>query len=172
MSGIGRRAALGGLAGAMAAPAALAKPSGGAQIGQPAPAYSVVSFDHKEIKSQTLAGKVVVLNLWATWCVPCQHEMVAMDEYVRRTRNPDLKIFAITLDPDGNKALLDRLHSLLSFPLAAKLWSKAYPTLGGVPTSYVIDRDGVVRYAEAKAFTVQTFGAVVEPLLTAAPKTA
>jgi cytochrome c biogenesis protein CcmG/thiol:disulfide interchange protein DsbE len=168
MAVIGRRTLVGAITGALAAPGVVQAKIDKPAIGQPAPPYSVISFDRKEIKSTSLAGQVVVLNLWATWCGPCQREMAQMDAYVRRHRDPDLKIYAITLDPDGNKELLNTLTKLLSFPLAAKLWGKSYGTLGGVPTSYVIGRDGVLRYAEAAAFTEATFGAVVEPLLAAA----
>jgi len=61
--------------------------------------------------------------------------------------------------------MLKKLAAVLSYPLALRVSGGAYPILGGVPTSYVIDRSGVVRYAKANAFDEQDFDALILPLL-------
>jgi peroxiredoxin len=54
---------------------------------------------------------------------------------------------------------------VLSYPLARTFNGRGYPTLGGVPTTYVIDRKGVVRYARSGSFDAERFGEIVLPLL-------
>lgn len=60
---------------------------------------------------------------------------------------------------------LKPLQGILSYPLATNVSGRAYRQLAGVPTSYVIDRSGVVRFAAAGAFTLESFDALVTPLL-------
>lgn len=151
-------------AGTLSGPAE-AKPA----IGKPAPKFKLKTFDRKIFSSADLPGNVVVLNYWATWCAPCRHELPLMDAYVRRKGGPDLRVFAITVDDVVSDAELKPLAAALSFPLISRLDSLSYGPIGGsIPTSYVIDRQGVLRYAKAEAFTYESFEAVVSPLLKAA----
>ncbi len=142
----------------------------GQKIGQPASPFTVVTFDNQKISSEELRGKVMILNLWATWCGPCRNEMLVMDTYVRRHSGSDLKIFAITIDETATTAQLRPLAKALSFPLIRRLSGSGYGTIGGaVPTSYVIDRAGIVRLAQAGAFTAESIDQVITPLLAEPP---
>jgi thiol-disulfide isomerase/thioredoxin len=136
-------------------------------VGKTAPPFTITTFDNRKITSAELAGKVVVLNFWATWCAPCRVELPLLDAYVRRHPTDDLKLFAITTENSVPNAKLKPLASILSFPLAKSISGGGYGDLGAVPTNFVIDRAGVVRYAKAAAFDEETFNAVVAPLLAA-----
>jgi thiol-disulfide isomerase/thioredoxin len=140
------------------------------KIGKPAPPFTVVTFDHRKFSLADLAGKVVVLNFWATWCAPCRIELPMLDAYVRRHPNDDLKLFAVATENSVPDSKLKPLAAALSFPLASRISGPGYGPLGGVPTNFVIDRGGVVRHAASGAFTQSQFAAVVGPLL-AAPAT-
>ena len=138
------------------------------KVGKPAPPFTVVTFDRRTIKLADLAGKVVVLNFWATWCAPCRVELPMLDAYVRDHPSDDLKLFAVTTEGSVPDSKLRPLARVLSFPLATSISGPGYGPVGGaVPSNFVIDRAGVVRYASQGAFTKSGFAAVVGPLLAA-----
>ncbi len=137
-----------------------------AVIGQPAPKFSLTTFDHHHVKLAELAGKVIVLNYWAVWCGPCKAELPMIDAYVRKRGGDDLKVFAVTVDDTVSDNALKPLASVLSFPLVTRIDSMSYGAIdGAIPTNYVIGRDGTLRYAKAAAFSYDSFAATVEPLL-------
>ncbi len=91
-------------------------------------------------------GKVVLLNLWATWCAPCITEMPALDRLQGVLGGKDFEVLALSLDRVGAekaKAFLDRIGIRnLSFYIDATM--KAGRALGaqGLPVSILIDRQG------------------------------
>jgi thiol-disulfide isomerase/thioredoxin len=138
-------------------------------IGRPARPFTITTFAKQKVKLSDLRGKVVVINYWATWCAPCKEEMPMMDAVHRRYRDRGLEIYAVTTEDSVPPFQLRRVASVLSFPLATKLSGSGYGTLGGVPTSYVIDRAGNLRYAKSGTFDLQSFQAVILPLLREPP---
>ena len=138
-------------------------------IGRPARPFTITTFAKQKVKLADLRGKVVVINLWATWCAPCKEEMPMMDAVHRRFHDNGLEIYAIATEDSVPPIYLRRLSAALSFPLATKLSGSGYGALGGVPTTYVIDRAGNLRYAKSGAFNLQSFQAVILPLLRESP---
>jgi len=137
-----------------------------AKVGQPAPGFKVTTFDHRTVSLADLKGKVVVLNFWATWCGPCRNEMVVMDSYLRAHPGSDLQIFAVSTEDSVPDSQLRPLAKVLSFPLVTYLQGRAYGIIdNGLPTSYVIGRDGVLRHAASGAFDAESFDALITPLL-------
>lgn len=145
----------------MAAPAAAGK----AKVGQPAPATTITTFDKQKINLADLKGKVVVINHWATWCAPCKAEMPMMSAFHARMKKHGFEIFGVTTEDSVPPKMLRKVADVLSYPLARGLTGNGYPILNGVPTSYVIDRKGVVRYAKAGSFKTQEFIDLIVPLL-------
>jgi cytochrome c biogenesis protein CcmG, thiol:disulfide interchange protein DsbE len=122
-------------------------------IGSPAPAFVITQTDKSKLPSDALLGKVVVINIWATWCGPCKAEMPMMDSYQRRNKARGLEIFGVMTADSYTGPALKNLAKAMSYPIAVKLKGR-YPILGGaVPTS----------------FTYQEFRAIVEPLLAETP---
>ena len=139
-------------------------PAVAAKVGEAAPPFTVTTFDGQTISSADLRGHVVILNYWATWCAPCRVELPTMDVYARRRR--DVRIYAVTVEGSVPAAKLKPLASVLSFPLVSKLKGRGYGAIkGAVPTNYVIDKRGVVRYAQAGAFDAEDLDTIVSPLL-------
>lgn len=86
--------------------------------------------------------------------------------YVQTHPNEDLKLFAIDTEDSMSMSQLKQLSAKVVFPLAKSISSPAYgPIRGSVPTNYVIDRAGIVRYASAGAFDEESLDALVKPLL-------
>ncbi len=154
------RASLAVLAVALVASASSAR----MKIGDPAPHYTVRTFDKQDVDSTALRGQVVIINRWATWCGPCKRELPELDTYYRAHAKDGLRIFAVTVDDSVPEYKLKPLSSVLAFPLAHSVRG-GFPELEGVPTNYVIDRNGIVRYAQAAAFTAETLDQVIGPLL-------
>ena len=170
MSGVGRRSVIGAAAGAALA-TGLWSDAEAATVGKAAPKFAVVTYDRQKITFDQLKGKVILLNYWATWCAPCRAEMVVMDSYMRAHPGNDLKIYAVATEESLPPEKLRPLASVLAFPLAAKLLGSGYGIRGGVPTSYVIDRAGIIRHARAGAFDDADFDALITPLLAEAAPT-
>ena len=152
--------ALGVTATACGRPAKAATP----MVDRIAPDFQAVTLDGKRLGLRDLEGEVVVLNFWATWCAPCKVELPLLDEAFRRLRRSGLVVLAVTTEDSLPPSRLRPLADTLALPLV-RSFEGPYAPLGAVPTNFVIDRRGVLRYARAGAFTAPDFARVVEPLL-------
>lgn len=133
--------------------------------GANAPTFAVLDEDGNEVTLADFAGKVVLLNVWATWCPPCIEEMPSLDRLYTGFDDPDFQIVAISVDmPIGERDLAGRLGGDpwgfardlgVSFPVywdEEHLVGDAYMTTG-VPESFIIGRDGVI-YKKVSGATV------------------
>ena len=95
-------------------------------------------------------GRTVLLNLWATWCVPCRKEMPALDALQQKLGGPDFQVVAVnidTRDPDKPKAFLKELGidklAYYTDPTAKTFQDlKAIGRAFGMPTTLLVDRQG------------------------------
>lgn len=154
------------IAGSMlAAPAAHAAK---AKVDQPAPDFRVTTLTKDKIDLASLRGKVVVINRWATWCVPCREEFLLFEKYMPFRAKYGFTVIAIETGGAGGNSAMKNLAKLVHFPVALddQSHANAYPIINdAVPSNYVIDRAGVVRYAKAGAFELDELEKVVVPLL-------
>lgn len=133
-------------------------------VGQPAPAFSLKLVDGTQVSLADLKGQVVVLNFWATWCVPCREELPTLDSYYSVQKQHGLRVFAITTEGSVPIYKLKGLFAAMAIP-SAKGIKGPYGPLTGVPTNFVIDRAGVVRYAKSGAFDLDDLNRLLVPLL-------
>ena len=136
----------------------------GPVVGEPAPAYQLTTIDGVKISSDELKGQVVVLNYWATWCGPCKRELPTLDSYYERMRSHGLRVFAVTTEDSLPNYQLKKLFAVMHITPVRRI-KGPYDIMGGVPTNYVIGRDGRVRYAKAAAFELDDLNRVLVPLL-------
>jgi cytochrome c biogenesis protein CcmG/thiol:disulfide interchange protein DsbE len=115
--------------------------------GAPAPALDGRLFDGSRFSLADHAGKVVVLNFWASWCAPCREEMPALDAYYRRHRSEGLEMIAISMDNPKDEAKARELMRAFSFPaaFAREANIKGYGRISLLPMTFVIDRQGALR---------------------------
>ena len=149
----------------MLAPAAQAAR---AKLGQPAPDFRVKTLTKDKIDLASLKGQVVVINRWATWCVPCREEFLLFDKYMAFRAKYGFTVIAIETGGAGGGSAMRKLAEVVHFPVALddQAHADAYPIIdNGVPTNYVIDRAGTVRYAKAGAFEIDELEKLVVPLL-------
>jgi peroxiredoxin len=156
-------------AAALMAPFLVGASKAAPKIGVAAPEFTLTTFAKRKVRLSELRGKVVIVNYWATWCAPCKAEMPMMHDYFGKNEARGLEMFGVTTHDSVSPFELKKLSAVLSYPLAAKI-NGGYGAIGNaVPSTYIIDRKGVVRVAKAGFFTAATFKAAVDPLLAEAP---
>jgi peroxiredoxin len=118
-----------------------------AQEGFAAPDFTLIDLQGGSTTLSQLAGQVVIVNLWATWCPPCQAEMPALERVWRQYRDQGLVILAVDQqEPAGRVATFVEQYDL-TFPVlldADGAVGRLY-RLRAYPTTYFIGRDGIIR---------------------------
>ncbi|OYY90107.1 MAG: thiol:disulfide interchange protein [Sphingomonas sp. 28-66-16] len=137
-------------------------------IGEPAPDFELTLVDGSKVTMGALRGQVVVLNFWATWCGPCKKELPLLDTYYSIQKKAGLRVFAITTEDSLPLSMLKKLFAALNIPSVRRV-KGPYGIITALPTNYVIDRQGRLRYAKAGAFDLDTLNDVLVPLLREPP---
>ena len=121
--------------------------AGGIMIGETAPDFTLGLFDGTRfVLSDHLAtdGRPVVMNFWASWCVPCREEMPAFDAVARR--HPEVLFIGVAVQDIEAAARQFAEEVAASYPLGldeARVIVGRYPTLG-LPTTWFITSDGII----------------------------
>jgi cytochrome c biogenesis protein CcmG/thiol:disulfide interchange protein DsbE len=145
-------------------------------VGSQVPDFPLTMFDgysHQgasEINFSELQGKVVVINFWASWCKPCEQEAAELEEAWRLYEGDGEVVFlgiAWTDTPANSKEYLERFD--ITYPNGPDLGSRISSIFNrnlGVPETYFVDRDGVLRYIKIGPFnSVGEIQASINPLL-------
>ena len=114
-----------------------------AEIGQPAPDFSVEVIDGGTFTLSEMRGRAVIVNFWASWCGPCRTEIPDISAFAEA--NPDITIVGVAVQDAEQTAREFAAEIGASYPLALGTTAveDAYPNLG-LPATYVIDENGVV----------------------------
>jgi thiol-disulfide isomerase/thioredoxin len=134
---------------------------------QPPPVLQTRLLDGRVVSLEQLRGKVVLVNFWATWCPYCRHEMPAMEAFYQDYRGQGFEILALSQDDSADAVADFMARESYRFPVAMADASSA-AAFGGVsrlPTSFVIDKQGVVRHKISGQVHYARLKALVAPLL-------
>lgn len=114
--------------------------------GFPAPDFSLRDLRGNAVRLSDFRGKIIFLNLWATWCPPCREEMPSMERLYRRFKGQDFAMLAVSEDTDPAVVRGFVSEMALSFPVLLDTDGKLPSRYGvtGYPETFVIDRDGNV----------------------------
>ena len=134
------------------------------KVGDVAPDFQLTMIDGTKVTLAQLRGQVIVLNFWATWCGPCKRELPLLDKYYDIQKGHGLKVFTIATEDSLPLYQLKKLFAVMKIPSAKRIKGN-YPVLEGVPTNYVIDRSGHIRYAKASAFDLDDLNRELVPLM-------
>lgn len=131
------------------------------------PELSLTDVDGNAVRLSDLRGKVVLLNNWAFWCAPCRAELPELEAYYQAHKDQAFTIIGIEAGSEKE----DVVNHIEMYQLTYPIWldPKRDAVLafrnGGLPNSYLIDKNGIVRLAWSGATTRQTLEKYVTPLI-------
>ena len=120
------------------------------EVGHPAPRYVATTLAGDSASTAALAGKVVLLNIWATWCAPCRQEIPFLESVYKKHAADGLEIVGVSVDARGQDAEIREFAK--EFGMTYPIWRDPDERVQslflalGVPASYLIDRAGVLRW--------------------------
>ncbi len=117
------------------------------EIGRPAPDFRFPGLDEKMVSLSDYRGKVVLVNIWATWCPSCVDEMPSMEKLYQKLQGEDFEILAVSIDSMGEMVVAPFMKKYkLTFPAlidSGGTIRMSYRTTG-VPESFIIDKNGML----------------------------
>jgi thiol-disulfide isomerase/thioredoxin len=133
----------------IAGPAAAQEPPKGFILLDQPKAVAAINFDDGEGHARSLAdfkGKVVLLNIWATWCIPCRKEMPALDRLQANLGGPDFEVVPVSIDRGGRETVAGfyAKTDIRNLAMYIDASGQAVRTLGavGLPTTVIVNRAG------------------------------
>jgi peroxiredoxin len=138
----------------------------------PAPDFTLSTLSGTSLSLAELRGKVVLLNFWATWCVPCRQEMPAIEALYQRYKDRGLEVLAISLDktPTATVEAFVKEMGVTYRIVLDPAWTTTRPYgVRGLPATFLIDRAGnvVLRELGERDWMAEEKQQVVEGLLQA-----
>jgi peroxiredoxin len=139
----------------------------GGLAGQTAPVFALRDDRGAPVSLPQYRGKIVVMNLWASWCPPCREEMPDLQRLSETYSARGLAIVGVNEgeSPERARAFAAALH--IRFPIwvdTAERYGRTYAALG-LPTTVIVDRNGTVVRGFDGALTFEQMKAAVEPLI-------
>ena len=115
------------------------------KVGLPAPDFELERLSGEPLKLADLHGQPVVINFWATWCIPCEIEMPLLQD--RFEKNPGLRVLAVNFaEPAADvQAFVDQHGLTFDVLLDPRAIVQSAYRVRGYPTTYFIDSEGVVQ---------------------------
>ena len=115
-------------------------------LGKPAPAFDLPGLDGGRVTSRLQPGDILVVNFWASWCVPCQEEAPELQAFAERWEGRGVQLVGIVYNDRRGDAAGFRDRYGLTYPQALDPGGRAALDFGvfGIPETYVIDGRGIV----------------------------
>src|SRR5471032_845309 len=112
------------------------------RVGKPAPALTATTLDGRAFDLASLRGRVVVINVWATWCPPCRAEMPALDAVYRQLHGQGLEMIGLSADKPRDRAKVRQVMAAFSYPAATADQTRAdrLNAASSLPVTYVVGR--------------------------------
>ena len=142
-------------------------PSTSARRHGPAPDFILPLLDGGQLRLSSLRGKVVLLDFWATWCVPCREETPHFVELQKKYGDRGLQIIGVSMDdsPDPVHPFYQQFHINYPVVMGTAEVGSAYGGVLGLPIAFLIDRDGLIYAKHMGATDPQVFEKDITALL-------
>ena len=123
---------------------------------QEAADFTLTSISGEEITLSDYRGQVVLIDFWATWCPPCRNEIPHFNELYREYKEKGLMVIGVSLDRGGSKVVANFMESTeIIYPVV--IGDRETPGVyqeylrpderGGIPFTFLLDREGKIRYS-------------------------
>ena len=119
-------------------------------VGSPVPAYAALALTGDSVSLASHRGKVVLLNVWATWCHPCRDEIPELQAIHERYRARGLELVGVSVDTESAD---DAIRAFMrDFRMTYPVWRDPSERISaqfhivGVPATFLIDREGILRW--------------------------
>ncbi|MET0646515.1 MAG: cytochrome c biogenesis protein/redoxin [Pyrinomonadaceae bacterium] len=154
-------------------PTAQGAPAPPTSAAEPAPEVELTMLDGKPIKVSELRGQVVLLNFWATWCVPCRSEIPSLNDMQRDLSSRGFKVVGVTTEDSADlvREYQKDVRQEYTVALGDAGVANKY-AVGVLPTTFIIDRQGRIRHKIIGEKSRAQFEALINPLLDEPPATA
>jgi thiol-disulfide isomerase/thioredoxin len=138
-------------------------------IGKPAPMqFTLKDMNGVDVKLTSFAGKVIILNFWATWCGPCRIEIPSLIE-LQKQYSDDLVVLGVSIDDTPEKLRPYAKEFKVNYPLLVgngrQDFQDAYGPFYGIPVSVFVGRDGKITKKHAGIATKEQFEQEIKSLL-------
>ena len=116
-------------------------------VGQPVPRFMTVDLNGAPVSADALRGRVLLLDVWATWCKPCREEMPRLEQEVWRKHQTDVAVVAVARGENADKVRAFNQQAGLTFTLVPDPRQTLSHQFGGnapIPRLYLVGRNGIV----------------------------
>jgi cytochrome c biogenesis protein CcmG, thiol:disulfide interchange protein DsbE len=134
---------------------------------QPAPDFTLPLIDGGQLRLSSYRGKVVLLDFWATWCVPCREETPHFVELQQKYGGQGLQIIGVSMDdsPDPVHTFYQQFHMNYLVVMGTADVGGAYGGVLGLPIAFLIDREGRIYAKHIGATDAAVFDKDISTLL-------
>lgn len=130
--------------------------------------FSVELVNGNQFQLDQQQGKVVLLNIWATWCAPCREETPELVDLYNKYKDQGFVILGVSIDEQGMSVVEPFIEKYkVNYPMViddGTIMDKYGPTMG-IPTTYIIDKKGNLRYFAVGAITTKEVEPRIKALL-------
>jgi peroxiredoxin len=135
--------------------------------GKTAPDFSLPALSGEKISLDDYAGQVVLINLWATWCPPCKAEMPTLNTFYETHKEQGFVVLAVNNQEDATTVNSYIQEKGFSFPVLLDTQATMLELyqVQGLPTTFVIGRNGQIQHVQVGEITEQQLETIVGPLL-------
>jgi len=130
--------------------------------------FTLLDINGRSVSLSDFKGKVIILDFWATWCPPCKAEIPHFIELYYKYKSKGLEIIGIGLDTGGAKVLKEFANANgVTYPILVgnNNVTNAYGGVRGIPTTFVIDREGNIIKKLVGYQTKEVFEELIQDLL-------
>jgi thiol-disulfide isomerase/thioredoxin len=137
---------------------------------KPAPTWKLQTIDGRAVGSAELSGKVQMINFWATWCPPCAAEIPGLIQLQSKFEKDGLVIVGVSVDEGGVDLVKQFVaDKKINYPVALVQpgLAEGFGNFEGIPTTFVVDRKGMIRLMHQGYVDPEEFEKLLKPLLDA-----